>query len=110
MTILEDLVAIRALVAKGWTQKVNYRNERDEVVSSKGPICKVCLHGAICLVTWTEGVLDERQCDVEKILEAFLRRKGFKNSYIGYNDTVGRTQEEILALLDEAIASHATKT
>lgn len=92
-TEVEKLKAARALIEKGWTQKWFARDAAGDVCNSSSPnaVCW-CVIGA-CHAT---GIPDDTiayMARTQKI--AYLPR---------WNDAPDRTQAEVLALFDKAIA------
>ena len=95
----ETLVEMREYIARGWCQHDCAQNSKKEPVFFNSPdICFVCLTGALYLVhphlnLPTFHALNSR---LEKILGV--------ESIGAWNDAPGRTQGEVLELLDTAIA------
>jgi hypothetical protein len=84
MTDIELMKAARALVAKGWCQRVSRDGDR------------YCVWGAIEAVTSTS-------LEADRLYGAF-RDYGIKGKSITvWNDARGRTQEQVLAAFDRAI-------
>lgn len=107
MTIKENLQAAKQLlIEKGWTQHASARLEDGTKCAADDPhACCFCLGGAICRVAgeYMPGT-------ASKYIPAWRFISGFvagNTSYCGainFNDEVGRTKEEVIALLDKAIA------
>lgn len=95
-TTVEQLRAARALVERGWCQGVLARNKNGKKCGhrSKHAVC-FCALGALYrggLEYWSDRFLHDA---AEKL--------GAVNP-VCFNDAPGRTQAEVLALFDEAIA------
>lgn len=89
--------ARRLLVNKGWTQHAYARdsNGYSAIVSGREPVC-FCLSGAINQVSDTS---------VDADVLAKNRIMSFIDTNIpSWNDKANRTKEEVIALLDRAIA------
>jgi hypothetical protein len=86
----------------GWTQGATARDYRGaNVAAADESACSFCLYGAL----WR---LKLRLPDavVSALYGALLKiepEKGEEIGLIGFNDTPGRTQEEVIGLFDEAI-------
>ncbi len=93
------LKAMRVKLANGWTQGVAARRADGEAVNSDDKkACAYCLMGAL----WSlNGIA--KGLAVELALIQTLRGDGVAGSLPAYNDAVGRTQGEILALVDKTI-------
>ena len=84
------------LVRKGWTQRANARDASGNAVSPIGTeACCWCLDGALLVAS--DSALEYLQASIS-VSEA-LGGKG----YIGWNDTPGRTQDEVVSLLERLI-------
>ena len=96
MTSREILVAARAKVAQGWTQHAAARRADGalSMTKSKDAVCW-CAVGAINAVATCTG-------DVDLALKVIGVELG--HGLILFNDTPGRTQAEVLAVFDRAIA------
>lgn len=98
MTALEGLKAARAKVAHGWCQDVHARDENGiKVPPSSDLAVRWCVDGAF---------LSAAKGNANAVL-AFLRAVGDSSidSIVQWNDVVGRTQAEVLAVFDRAIAN-----
>jgi len=94
MTLIEILKQTRKLIVKGWTQHAGARDKNGKVVGSDSADATCwCLTGAAYA---TSG---ERYNEIIDVLNETL---GF--CHIDYNDTKGRTQQDILNLIDRAVA------
>lgn len=89
-------------IKQGWTQGAPARNDHGESVASvDAAACSFCLYGAL----WRIG-LRPPDAVVSALYGALLKinpEKGEEIGLIGFNDTPGRTQEEVIGLFDEAI-------
>lgn len=93
MTTREVLTNARALVAQGWTQG-DWRDGS-------------CYCAAGALRSVTRGMLGDAWVEAVAALKAAIGRHRFcgDREIIGWNDTPGRTQEEVIAAFDRAIAA-----
>lgn len=89
-TFKEKLIEIRQLIATGWCQGV-YCQVTNEIP-------EYCLAGAIDRAT-------ERSTALTDSIRRYLRLRLRDNSLMDWNDADGRTKEEVLTFLDEAIAN-----
>lgn len=110
MSMLSTLETARARIAQGWTRNVYARDKLGEPVGSRNPeACAWCLEGAIHADT-----LDD--VDAVYLLLYIANGAGFlprkvrgacqripKVSLDVWNDKPGRTQKEVLRLLDATI-------
>lgn len=98
------LLSTRDLIASGWTQNVHARNTYGLPVPyfSEEATC-FCLNGALLRV-----VRSEMENSLEKGEKVFFAVEDLllacQSAYITWNDAPGRTQVEVLSLLDRAIA------
>lgn len=86
-------------IKKGWTQGSLARNSKGMLRSPDDPdaICW-CMIGAICKVTTNNAeVMRFLQCTHNA-----LKKRGIPSAIAAYNDTVGRTKEEVIEVLEEA--------
>jgi hypothetical protein len=110
MTTLGFLVAARAKIAQGWTQRVYARDARDRAVMYDSPAATCwCLNGALASLAWTGP--DPELVEAYRLVRAAAVGDGaefpFEKS-VKWNDAPGRTQAEVLAAFDRAIALAAT--
>lgn len=104
MDIKQGLKEVRALLARGWCQGTSARNIRGFSVSEQ----------ASTAVAWCVAGACYRICDnwmanwIVPAIGAVVRERGF-GSFSAWNDAEGRTQAEVLALLDEVIDTADTK-
>lgn len=87
---LPDLKRIRNIIRRGWTQGASARLANGKPCSALNSRAKSwCLWGAV-------NKADATGTAIIRALQHY--------DYIGWNDQFGRTQEEVLAVLDAAIA------
>jgi hypothetical protein len=102
------LTAARAKVAAGWTQETSARRADGLAVGASDPAATCwCALGA--LFAAGDALAPER-CDREMELRAadeLKRLGGVPTSLVGWNDRRGRTQAEVVALFDRALAGQA---
>lgn len=106
MTTAEILKAAREKVAAGWTQGENARDEDGNPVGAGAAACW-CAYGAIDAATPREGLgyaeFYRVRSDAMLILRDAIGLPG-TNRIADWNDAPGRTQAEVLAAFDRAIA------
>ena len=97
--LFEDLKAARELIAKGWTQSMSARDVSGEPVRPTSPraVC-FCTLGALNRATDDELARSDNCMRLLRIAIGCL----FIHEW---NDAHGRTQEEVLAAFDKAIAA-----
>lgn len=96
----EVLIRGRARLEKGWCQGASARDENGYTVGANLPVAtSFCIFGALTYEDRYDGTLDARQL-VREVLGAKLG----DGAIATYNDAPGRTKEEVLALVDKAIA------
>lgn len=84
------------LVRRGWCQRASARDAAGNAVSPMDTeACCWCLDGALLVAT--DSALEYLQASVA--VSNALGGKG----YIGWNDTPGRTQNEVVSLLERLI-------
>lgn len=93
MTTVEILRRARERIARGWCQHVNARAADGREVEPSDRAVEWCAVGAV----W-------RDVDALLAVERVLQLRGFSDALWVWNDQPGRTQAEVLALFDEAIA------
>lgn len=98
-TVHETLILAREFVSQGWTQ--------GHAVIRRSNQMGVCILGALTLATppgkkWTDTLYFPAAMELTRLL-------GGQGNFhlIKWNDAPERTKEEVLALLDEAIAATA---
>ncbi len=98
-SIKEDLIKAREKIEKGWCQGVNARDAQGEpTLAEYSGAVQFCVMGALIAVCG-------HYCPVH--LSLFCRTlQGRDHPWTvnAYNDHPSRTQEEVLALFDKAIA------
>lgn len=97
LTVREVLVGARERIAQGWCQDVSAVDFSGEGCCSGSPDAHAwCLNGAIVAADATEAV------DL-----ACFAAMGFRNrgEAVGWNDEPERTQAEVLARIDVALAT-----
>lgn len=97
----EDLVKVRAKVEAGWCQGAFARNSEDRTVS---PYDDTAV--SFCVVGATQAVLRHFHAENLVLIELWyeLCRTNNRVGLAHFNDAPGRTKEDILALIDGAIA------
>lgn len=110
--VLEVVQAVRAEVAKGWTQGTNQIDESGHWVARDSPMVVArCLYGALlygALVYATNfplgryPLLDTAYATIAA--EVRTDKDQTMNSLVAWNDAKGRTQDEVLDMLDKLIA------
>lgn len=103
MTVQQCLIAARSLVTQGWIQGSSSRDRLDGTTA-------YCAQGAIIAAAFQDQapelgygprhVLAERAMHV---IGAVLRARGVSVNIPTWNDQIGRTQAEVIALFDDAI-------
>lgn len=92
----EILIAAKANIEKGWCQGVPaidaYGNP---VLPGAESACAFCILGALRRAGGFTGAVDARNAIAELVPHGLVAN---------WNDTAGRTKEEVLALFDKAIA------
>lgn len=107
-TTIEDLKAIRELIAKGWTQHVYAKNSRGIPIGAfhRDAVC-FCLYGALKRVEHFKGVEDSYDASgLYRLIAKYAdkRRKFVRSAgLVGFNDEPSTTQADVIALLDEII-------
>ena len=117
---IEMLRQARDLVARGWCQRVPARREDDvQVIVTDDSACRWCATGALMAVMWREVTTWSSMHECYDLLCGAIEASGYKlwstssnltqsqldgNRVQRFNDTMGRTQEEVVAVFEEAIA------
>jgi len=105
MSTKQILVETRKLIEQGWTQGVNARNRYKERVAPASPDATCwCLQGGLFRVQHDLGLLYSKLIPAEDAIDATALLRG-SNDLVNYNDTPGRTKEEVLQLIDDTINS-----
>lgn len=96
--VANKLREARALIKRpgSWLQKFACRNERGELCYYTEATC-FCAYGALCSVTLDD---DSGKYEPLELLNDVVGGDGI----IAFNDDPGRTQAEVLAAFDKAIA------
>lgn len=99
MTVKDVLMGARELLAKGWIQRDWARNlAGDSVLWSDPAATHFCSMGAIGRMAGDSSALREGA------REAFMDANDLERAVADWNDAPGRTQAEVLAAFDKAIA------
>jgi hypothetical protein len=105
MDTVSRLRAARELLKKGWCQNVSALTGDGVVVAVDDPgACRFCATGALDHF-WrgsTASLFAGHQAAIRH-LNKVVQERGF-GSIISYNDSNGRTQAQMIAIFDEAIA------
>jgi hypothetical protein len=106
MTPTTFLKKVRKFIERGWCQGYFALNKEGREVDARSrSACKWCLIGAICKTT-----PDIRFLHIKNIVENELdkdicsrARSQHQNSIEGWNDKPGRTQKQVLNLIDRVL-------
>lgn len=101
--VIQGLKQARVLLERGWTTGKTARNNRGESVSVYDPTaCSFCVLGAVWRVGGYVAPLGGR---MEDLVRRVVRARVPLGSHAPgtYNDAEGRTKEEILSVIDDAI-------
>lgn len=104
--VRELLIVARALVDRGWTQRVEALNGKGKPVWARNPqsVCW-CLAGALDRAAY---LLHQPDVLVDEIGHILAQKLGFDfedlAEVVNWNDAPERTQAEVVALLDSLIA------
>ena len=121
--IKQNLADMRVLVEKGWCQGIYFQDKEGNTLwwsqglENPEKIGACCLTGAIDLVSCLTGAIDLVSCltgaidlvshpkfgSIVKVIRSVMPEHSPPLHV--WNDAPGRTKEEVLALLDKAIAS-----
>ncbi len=98
-TVKDVLIAARAKIEQGWTQGASARDALSNAVAfdDQNATCW-CMVGALFAA---EPIDDMLRVDARLSLRIHPARVGISR----FNDTPGRTKEEVLAVFDKAIAA-----
>lgn len=108
MSLLDDTVTVflgaKALIEKGWTTFAFARDSLGESTASSdsSAVCW-CLRGALD-AAGRRGPRDARWHAYAVMTDVLKRKYGADMSMFKFNDMLGRTQADIVAVLEEAIA------
>lgn len=96
----------RERVAFGWCRRAFATDADGHPVDERDPrACRWCLAGAVC-VEPDNAAIDAAIGELEQEIHA---RDGFPYAVVAWNDAHGRTKEEVLSLIDAALASLNTE-
>ncbi len=99
MKTIDGLKQVRDLLEKGWTQEASARDADGEpLLSTDTRACSFCILGAV----WRAVAGHDNPME-SRLVYALRNAIGEDAKLVAYNDTPGRTQDEILALVDKAI-------
>lgn len=100
VTTIEVLREARALVAKGWCQNENAFNSEGKMVHARDPsACRWCVNGALMVASG--GVIPCQSTAWDRIRDS----NRIPLALDEWNDEPERTQAEVVAAFDRAIAS-----
>lgn len=106
---LTILTATRALIAQGWTQTYYAVDVDNNAVSSLSDnAVRWCLAGGLTRAVFDNSAAEASTADRHAADEAIVRLLPDNMNAITWNDAPKRTQAEVLALLDQAIASETS--
>lgn len=108
-TVLDVLKNAKFLIEKGWTQGTFVRADYDEFGNLVGTV-QYCAVGAVRAATralvgeqWRQ--YDDLQYGARQCLEkALFEHDSRPHDIIAFNDSGGRTKEEVVVVFDKAIA------
>lgn len=103
MTLRENLKAVRALIAKGWATGSFARSDQWEpvIVESPNAVC-FCIAGAVLRVSGEEDIAGNPM--VRSLSDTLGVCEGDQSRFlVAFNDAPGRSQDDVLALIDRAI-------
>lgn len=98
---IDILKRARALVERGWCQGTYSRDERGVASLSKSQDCSWCSVGALDTAAGSDS--DKYLAAYDELATAIT--PGGDVGVVKWNDAPGRTQAEVLAMFDRAIAS-----
>jgi hypothetical protein len=106
---LELLKSMRSKIASGWTQGCSAQNRQGfPVVASCDDAVRWCLVGSTVANTYLLAGRTHIRTNAWLIIQDLIRNRNETCSMDEWNDRDGRTQEEVLELLDEAITITTT--
>lgn len=95
---VEVLQKARALLEKGWCQGVAARTDKGTSVSPRNRhATSFCVYGSLCCAGYEENM------DLHAAIDDIMFGRLEVYSFGAWNDAPGRTQEEVLTLMDRAI-------
>lgn len=99
--LVETLERVLRTIKQGWCQRAWARDCVGETVKVNSiDACKWCLDGAILLETARDSNVSRK---VSLFVQETLESLGHTEGYVTYNDEIGRTQQDIVNLLERAI-------
>lgn len=100
--VVDVLKQAREKIARGWTSCGVYAlDQTGALVDYDDPrACKFCMMGALRSLAVSEWLVEQAKSAIRAQIDA---------SIVYWNDAAGRTQEEVLAAFDRAIAEEASK-
>lgn len=102
LTTKQVLIGARALVAAGWTQEVYATDEHGTNVDPlSSSACRFCCLGAIARVMEIADVGNGQLADDVPATVSLEKAAG--RNIPSFNDALGRTKEQVLAVFDQAI-------
>lgn len=112
MTTLDVLKAARAKVARGWTQNTSARDAagRGVIPDRGGATCWCALAAIETVCPWAPPTNGIGRTDAEMALLRVLGLTNHPMSIVNWNDDPARTQVEVIAAFDEAIAAEEAKS
>ena len=121
---IEMLRQARDLVARGWCQGISARREDGGTVNSTDKsACAFCTTGALTAAMWHNNNTWDALHESYAILYDAIAEAGYnmaqssaniaQGTFHGvclnkFNDTLGRTQAEVVAVFDQALAKEAS--
>jgi hypothetical protein len=103
-SVVEVLTRARALVERGWTQRASARNERGEIVAAASDdACSWCAMAALAFAANGAPYYPAHMA----LRAAIFGREG--GPIPRWNDAPERTQAEVVAAFDRAIAAEVAR-
>lgn len=95
----------RKLINKGWCQRASARDAFGRPRDAKAKdAASYCILGALCAADFNSGgSSDAHKTSLNGLFRIIDRKNEGLYGLSGYNDTTGRTKQEILSLFDQAI-------
>lgn len=107
MDAVEYLEKGLELIKKGWCQNAGARNKNGCSVSARSPeAVSYCMDGALYKTLNPYIDVDNKltiSLRGRLYINAILRSKNYLHSLITFNDTEGRTKEEVIDVFEKAI-------
>ena len=111
MSVAATLIEARKLIAQGWTQGASCDDEGGRGCYCLAGAVGAAEAGSVRLAKGRVKFIFYSRIKSIQFLSDCLGGKGRGHDAVGlvteWNDTPGRTQEEVLALIDQAIAKEA---